>query len=209
MRFELGVQATIEDVQAAKAQRVIVATGATMTWPRTAPQSWREDGVLLDARAAARELCGYRRPQGGTALLFDMDHTEATYALAEVMQRLFDRTVIVTPRERIAADVPLVSNLGIYRRLTRLGVEILPLSEIAAESVLDAGRVACRNVHTGALTWIDEVVVAAYSTPRAPRDTLQPGLHAAGIDALIIGDCKVPRTLLAATGEGHAAGSRV
>ena len=160
----MGVQATIEDVQAAKAQRVIVATGATMTWPRTAPQSWREDGVLLDARAAARELCGYRRPQGGTALLFDMDHTEATYALAEVMQRLFDRTVIVTPRERIAADVPLVSNLGIYRRLTRLGVEILPLSEIARWNRPLAGAA----ISSAITSWAPELSPKMVTLPGSP-----------------------------------------
>jgi len=209
VRFELGVQATVEDVHAAKAQRVIVATGAAMIWPRTAPAIWRDEAVLLDARAVARELHGYRQPQGGTAVLLDMDHTEGTYALAEVMRRLFDRTVIVTPRERVAMDVPLVSSLGIYRRLTRLGIEILPLSEIAGESQLDEGRIACRNVHTGELTWIDSVAVAAYSTPRAPRDSLHAVLGAAGIDVQFIGDCKVPRSLLAATSEGHAAGSRV
>jgi hypothetical protein len=165
--------------------------------------------VLLDARAAAHELCGYRQPQGGTAVLFDMDHTEGTYALAEVMARLFDRTVIVTPRERVAMDVPLVSSLGIYRRLTRLGIEIVPLAEIAGESVLDEGRVAFRNVHTGDFTWLDDVVVAAYSTPRAPRDDLHSGLRALGMEVQFIGDCKVPRTLLAATSEGHAAGLRV
>jgi 2,4-dienoyl-CoA reductase-like NADH-dependent reductase (Old Yellow Enzyme family) len=209
VRFELGVRATVEDVQTANPQRVIVATGAAMTWPRTAPDVWRKDGVLLDARAAAHELCGYRQPQGGTAVLFDMDHTEGTYALAEVMARLFDRTVIVTPRERIAMDVPLVSSLGIYRRLTRLGIEIVPLAEIAGESMLDEGRMAFRNVHTGDLTWLDDVVVAAYSTPRAPRDETHSGLRALGLDVQFVGDCKVPRTLLAATSEGHAAGLRV
>jgi 2,4-dienoyl-CoA reductase-like NADH-dependent reductase (Old Yellow Enzyme family) len=209
VRFELGVQATVEDVKSAKPQRVIVASGASMIWPRTAPESWRHDGVLLDARAAARELYDYRQPQGGTAVLFDMDHTEATYALAEVMRRLFDRTVIVTPRERVATDVTLVSSLSIYRRLTRLGIEIVPLAEIAGESTLDEGRIACRNVHTDELTWIDDVAVAVYSTPRAPRDALNSSLIAAGMDIQLIGDCKVPRTLLAATSEGYAAGSRV
>lgn len=208
-RFELGVQATLADIQSARPQRVIVATGATQIWPRTAPSTWRDDGVLLDARVAARELGRYRERQGGTAVLFDMDHTEGTYALAEVMRRLFDRAVIVTPRERVAMDVPLVSSLSIYRRLTRLGIEILPLCELAPESMLDEGRVACRNVHTGALSWIDEVVVAAYSTPRAPRDELHSALLAAGMDIKIIGDCKVPRSLLAATSEGYVAGMRV
>ena len=70
-----------------------------------------------------------------------MDHTEGTYALAQVLQALFDRVVLVTPRERIAMDVPLVSALGIYRRLTRLGLEIIPLAEVGARSDLESARI--------------------------------------------------------------------
>jgi hypothetical protein len=209
VKFELGLRASMDDVLASRAQRVILATGAAMIWPRTAPAAWREAGVLLDARTAAAQLHHHHERQGGTAVLFDMDHTEGTYALAEVMRRLFDRTVIVTPRERVATDVPLVTSLGIYRRLTRLGIEIVALSELAAESDFEAARVAYRNVHTGALGCIDDVACAAYATPRAPRTTLLDTLRAAGLAVQAIGDCKVPRTLLAATSEGHAAGMRV
>ena len=209
VRFELGVAATMQDVVDLGAQRVILATGAAMTWPYGLPAEWREDGALIDARTAARELVGYRTPQGGTAVLFDMDHTEGTYALAEVLLRLFDRTIIVTPRERIAADLPLVSNLGIYRRLTRLGVHIVPFGELSADSSLDQARICYRNVHTNELGSIENVALAVYSTPRAPRDALLAPLRAAGLETRAIGDCKIPRTLLAATGEGHAAGLTV
>jgi 2,4-dienoyl-CoA reductase-like NADH-dependent reductase (Old Yellow Enzyme family) len=209
VHFELGVQASLQDLLAAKAQRVILAAGAEMIWPRTAPHAWREDGVLLDARTAARELGCYREPQGGTAVLFDMDHTEGTYALAEVMRRLFDRTVILTPRERIALDVPLVSSLGLYRRLTRQGIEIVTLCELSEESVLEEARLAYRNVHTGEMHMIENVAVAVYATPRAPRDALLAPLAAAGLPVQVIGDCKVPRTVLAATAEGHAAALRI
>jgi 2,4-dienoyl-CoA reductase-like NADH-dependent reductase (Old Yellow Enzyme family) len=208
VHFELGVKAGMADLLAAKPQRVVLAAGADMIWPRTAPPAWREDGLLLDARTAALTLCEYHEPQGGTAVLFDMDHTEGTYALAEVMRRLFDRTVILTPRERIAVDVPLVSSLGIYRRLTRLGIEIIPFTELAPESAFDEARLAYRNVHTGELRHIEDVAVAAYSTPRAPRDALLAPLRAAGLSVQVIGDCKIPRTLLAATAEGYAAGAR-
>jgi len=207
--FELGICASVDDVLASRAQRVILAAGATMIWPRTAPDAWREDGVLLDARSAAAALSEFHEPQGGTAVLFDMDHTEGTYALAEIMRRLFDRTVIVTPRERVAMDVPLVTSLSIYRRLTRLDIEIVALSELAAESDFEAGRIAYRNVHTGTLGFIDEVAIAAYATPRAPRTTLLDALRDAGVPVQAIGDCKTPRSLLAATSEGYAAGMRV
>ena len=77
-----------------------------------------------------------------------MDHTEGTYALAQVLQALFDRVVLVTPRERIAMDVPLVSALGIYRRLTRLGLEIIPLAEVGARSDLESARIDVEHVYT-------------------------------------------------------------
>ena len=194
---------------AVNADHVIVAAGASMIWPYGLPTQWRDDGVLLDARTAARELHSYKGSQGGTAVLFDMDHTEGTYALAEVFARLFDRTVIVTPRERIATDVPLVSNLGIYRRMTRKRIEIVPLCELSKDSALEDARIAYRNVHTGDVSFIDDVAIAAYSTPRAPRVELLTKLLEAGVSVEAIGDCKVPRTLLAATSEGYAAGMRV
>ena len=53
----------------------------------------------------------------GTAVLWDQDHTLATYAAAELLAQRFARLVIVTPRERLASDVGLVTRQGIYRRL--------------------------------------------------------------------------------------------
>ena len=209
VRFELGFVAGVDDVLAVKPGHVILATGASMIWPHGLPTQWRDEGALLDARRAARELTGLRERQGGTAVLFDMDHTEATYALAEVLARLFDRTVILTPRERIATDVPLVTNLSIYRRLTRKNIEILPLCELSAGGSLEDARLAYRHVHTGEERVIEEVAVAVYSTPRAPRDELLGSLYGAGVTVQAIGDCKVPRTLSAATAEGHAAGLHV
>ncbi len=206
VRFELGTLATVADIMTARPQRVVLATGACMLWPRGLPLQWREDGLLLDARVASDALAPLRSRQGGTAVLFDMDHTEGTYSLADVLVRLFDRTVIVTPRERIAGDVPLVSNLGIHRRLARLGVDILPLCELSADSDLEQASIACTHVHTGRPTLIGDVALVVYSTPRRPRDELFAPLAAQGLWVRAIGDCRVPRTLLAATAEGSAMG---
>ncbi len=206
---ELGVRAGPDEVLATNPHHAILAGGATMIWPYGLPEQWREEGLLLDARTATRELSGLTRRQSGTAVLFDMDHTEGTYALAELLHRLYDRTVIVTPRDRIAADVPLVTGLGISRRLAQQGIDIIPLCEISAHSDLENARVACRNVHTGQVGTIDEVALAVYSTPRAPRSELRAPLLAAGLSCAEIGDCRAPRTLLAATAEGHAEGMRV
>ncbi len=205
-RLELGLRAGVDDLRSIAPDRVLIATGATMIWPTGMPDAWREGGLLLDARTAVRELHGLREPQGGAAVLFDMDHTEGTYGLAELLRRLFDRVVLVTPRDAVAADVPLVSRIGINRRIARLGIEILPFAELADGSELEEGRIAYRNVHSGQEGAIDGVALVAYSTPRAPRDELSVPLASLGIPVTVIGDAKVPRTLLAATAEGHAAG---
>ena len=208
VRFELGFSATLQDVLDAQPDQVILATGSKMLWPRGWPAAWRNEGSVPDARTAAQDLVLRHERQGGTAVLFDMDHTEGTYAFAQVMNRLFDRTVIVTLRERLAMDVPLVSALGIYRRLTTLGVEIVPLADVSAGSDLEAGQLCYENIYSGARRVIDDVALLSYCSPRAPRDELLEPLRLRGVPVFAIGDCKSPRTVLAATSEGHAAGLR-
>ncbi len=206
VNFELGVRAQIGDLQAAAPDKIVFAAGASMLWPRGLPIAWREDGLLLDARTAARELHGLRACQGGTAVLFDMDHTEGTYAVTELLRRLFDRVVVVTPRDAIAADVPLVTRLGINRRFEKLDIEVLPFAELSEECEFEEGRIAYRNVHTGRVRTIDGVSFASYATPRVPRDALLGLLQTLQIPIATIGDAKAPRSLLAATSEGHAVG---
>jgi 2,4-dienoyl-CoA reductase-like NADH-dependent reductase (Old Yellow Enzyme family) len=209
VRFELGMCATCADVVALAPDVVILATGASMLWPHTLPASWCDDGFVPDLRAVMPDVLGRTTRQGGTAVVFDQDHTEGTYAAVEVLARCFDRVVLVTPRERIAGDVPLVTALGIYRRFASLDVEIVPLAELVADSDLEAGIVRCRNVYTGRLTDIRDVALLTYSTPRAPADGLAAPLRTAGIDVRTIGDCHAPRTVLAATADGHALGNAV
>jgi hypothetical protein len=145
-------------------------------------------------------------PQGGTAVLFDMDHTEGTYACAQVLGRLFERVVILTPRDSIAEDTPLVTRLGILRRTSMLGIEVLPLTEPSPDSSLEEGIVRARNVYTGVTTEIAEVVLLTYSTPRVPDDALAAPLRAAGVEVHLVGDCYAPRTVMSATSDGHAKG---
>jgi 2,4-dienoyl-CoA reductase-like NADH-dependent reductase (Old Yellow Enzyme family) len=205
-RLELGLRATVSDVVSLAPDSVVLATGSTMAWPVTLPEAWRQEGVVPDLRALMPELLGLREPQGGTAVLFDMDHTEGTYASAEVLARLFDRVVLLTPRDRIAEDVPLVSRLGILRRLSGLGVEVWPLVEPSPASDLERGLVAARHVYTGREREIGDVVLLTYATPRVADDGLATPLQEAGLDVHRVGDCYAPRTLMAATADGHAAG---
>ncbi len=206
VRLELGFRAGAADVLALEPEAVVLATGSSMSWPRMLPADWRDDGTIPDLRALLPELIDLLEPQGGTAVLFDMDHGEGTYAGAQVLKRLFDRVVILTPRDRIAEDVPLVTRLGILRRMAGLGIEVWPLVEPSPGSRLEDGILLARNVYTGAETSIPEVVVFTYSTVRAADDALAAPLRAAGIETRLVGDCYAPRTVMAATSEGHAAG---
>jgi hypothetical protein len=177
-----------------------------MGWPTMLPEAWRHEGLVPDLRALMPDLVTLREPQGGTAVLYDMDHTEATYASVEVLARLFDHVVLLTPRDRIAEDVPLVTRLGILRRLSSLGIEVAPLQEPSAASDLEQGIVRARNVYTGRERDIEDVVLLTYSTPRIADDSLAAPLADAGLEVHRVGDCYAPRSLMAATAEGHASG---
>jgi 2,4-dienoyl-CoA reductase-like NADH-dependent reductase (Old Yellow Enzyme family) len=209
VRVELGVRATPDDVRSLAPDALILACGASMTWPPGFPGAWREEGVVPDLRTCIAALLGFTQRQGGTAVIFDMDATEGTYASAELLRRLFDRVVIVTPRDRIAEDVPLVNRLGILRRFARQGIESMTLRRIDAGSSLEEGAVLVRDVYTGALTEIPGVVLLTYATPRAP------GLHeieafAAAADAIhVIGDAYAPGSTMAATAQGHKIGNLI
>jgi len=207
--LELGIEAGLAETLDSKPDRVILATGASMIWPGFLPAEWRADGLLIDGRTAARALSGLREPQGGVAVLIDQDHTEGTYALAQVLRRLYERVVILTPRDSIAADVPLVSRLGIHRRMASLGIEVVPFAEITEECAFEEARIVYRHVHTRAASAIDGVMLAVHCSARAPRDALLAPLRAEGLTVEAIGDCSAPRTLLAATSEGHACGASI
>ncbi len=207
VRFEFGLHADMEAIQSTTPDAIVLATGSGLRWPRHWPVAWREDGLIPDARALAENLVAITVPQGGTAVLFDMDHTEGTYALVALLARLYDRVVIVTPRERIAGDMPLVSAMGTHRRLSLATVDQMPLAEISSESVLEEGLVRVRQIYTGRLTEIPDVAVLTYATPRVPNDALYDALCAVYPEVHRIGDCRQPRTTLVATSEGHALGN--
>jgi dimethylglycine catabolism A len=208
VHFELGIEATVEDVLSLRPDAVVLATGARMIWPRCLPPGLRQEGVVQDLRTALPEILGRSRRQPGAAVLFDMDHTDGTYAAAEVLSRIFDRVVVITPRESIAQDTYLVTRQGILRRFQRLGIEVVPLSEPRWTDAFEReGRLEYARVYGEARGSIDEVAFFAYSTPRAPDDALAEPLRSAGVEVHLVGDARVARNAMAATSEGHAVGS--
>jgi 2,4-dienoyl-CoA reductase-like NADH-dependent reductase (Old Yellow Enzyme family)/thioredoxin reductase len=209
VRFELGVSAAGDDVRILEPDTLIVACGATMRWPQGFPRAWFEEGVVPDLRACVAQLRTFSARQGGTAVLFDMDATEGTYAAAQLLRSLFDRVVIVTTRDRIAEDVPLVNRLGIVRRCAQLGIESMTLGCIDGSSALEEGVVRVRNLYTGALTDIESVVLLTYATPRAPDQALIETFALVAPEIHVIGDAFAPGSTMAATAHGHRIGNLI
>jgi hypothetical protein len=204
--LELGIHASAADVLGLSPDAVVIATGASMAWPRQFPRQWREDGILQDLRTCLSELADVSRPQGGTAVIYDMDASEGTYAAAQRLRVLFDRLVILTPRDRIAEDVPLVTRLGLLRRFAHLGIEVIPLVEPDSATQWEQARLAYRNVYSSRLGWIDELALFTYAGPRMANTELSDQLQGKVPVLHVIGDAYAPRSTLAATAQGHEIG---
>ena len=209
VRFELGVSAGVAEILALQPDAVVLACGARMLPPQWLPQHVRDEQLVPDLRAAMTGLVGLTAHQSGAAVIYDMDHTEGTYAAAERLHALFDRVVLITPRESMAQDTSLIARQGILRRLSEKRIEMIVLAEPRWRDDVEEGNLEYANVYNGDVSIIDHVAFLAYATPRAPDDALAEPLRAAGIDVHLIGDCRSPRGMLAATAEGHAVGNLI
>jgi hypothetical protein len=193
-KADLGRTATADEVLSLKPDTVIVATGSHLRRPEN----------FADGGQAARDWTGYRndRCSDGTAVLFDMDHSAATYAVADALAQHYRRLVLLTPRTQIARNVNYCSAIGVYRRLYEADAEIV----LAAQpSTLRNGVLTWRNVFTGRPHDIADVELFLWSTPRVADDALAQPLEQAGVDTRLVGDCMAPRNLLCAIHEGEAA----
>ncbi|MGP9819427.1 oxidoreductase [Salinarimonas sp. NSM] len=208
--IRLGVEADLEAVLACAPDAVVIATGAEPTIPGWVPPDHAAEGVVPDLGAAMESLRGRTARQPGTAVVYDMDHGEAVYAALERLAALFERVVVVTPREAIAMDVFLVARQGVLRRLSRLGVAVTTLVEpVWTDAFEEEGRLALEHVYTGARSEIPGVAFLAYATPRRPRTTLAATLVAHGVPVRVVGDARSPQDLMFATATGHEAGMAV
>ncbi|MBU8541182.1 oxidoreductase [Falsiroseomonas tokyonensis] len=194
---------TAEDVLALAPDQVVLATGAAMV-----PLRHNCPGAL-DLRSALAGLMAEDRRPGGLAVLFDHDHTAATYAAAEFLLDRFDRLLLLTPRDAIARDVPALYAQGVHRRLAAFGarVEVLIHREPAG---LEGDVLRIRHLLTGAETTREGVALLAYATPRRPgAEALEAALQAAGLPVLRAGDAVAPRLMMSAVRDGQWVGEAV
>lgn len=199
------VLGTIADGRAIAARQpdvVVLATGAE---PRE-PPGLAADAPVRSWRSVTLELADDDRPRDGTAVLFDMDHTDATYAFADLLAARFAALVVITPRPALARAAPHTNALGIYRRLAAARARLLTNMRPTGY----AGRVvAYENVWNGDKGEIADVQLFAYSTPRRANDSLAAELVERGLEVHLIGDARAPRPLTSAIHEGFLIGDSV
>ncbi len=208
-RFEAAGAAGIGDILALRPDAVVLATGATMLAPAWLPPEATAGGLVAGLHDLIPSLAARQTRQPGTAVLFDMDHGDGVYAAAEFLRARFARTVIVTPRDTIATEVPLVTRQGILRRMRAQRIEIIVLATPVWDDGIESGRLAYRGILGTEEGRVDDVALLTYATPRVPADALVEPLRAAGITTRRVGDCAGPHGLLAATASGHAAGNEI
>jgi dimethylamine/trimethylamine dehydrogenase len=190
------------------ARHVVIATGSR----------WRRDGV---GRENGAPIAGFdggpvftpddvmegRLPEGPT-VIFDDDHYYMGGVLAERCVAAGLPVTLVTPAAIPSAwTVNTLEALPIARRLLRLGVELVPYTNIQG---FDGRRVLLVNGLTGAVTEREARAVIAV-TARLPVDGLYEALEGesrqmveAGIASLTrAGDCYAPGTIQAAVYSGH------
>ena len=214
VHFALGREATLDDLISHRPDGVILATGSTMIRPTWLPEDIHAEGWVTDLRITMANVLLHSGLQSGaiesgTAVIYDTDHTEGVYAAAEALNARFTKTVIVTPRDTIATDVPLVNRQGIIRRMAEQKIELVTLSEPVWNDDVADGKLALINIYNGNISTIEDLVILTYASPREPKDALLSPLQQAGFNVTSIGDARAPQEMLFATASGHEAGSSV
>ncbi len=196
VKFRLGQRADAQVIASMNPDAVVLATGSRLR-PLGTLEAQSEPGIDLRAWIQGKVL---GTSGGGSVVLFDDDQTSATYAAVEQLAQRFSQVTLLTSRMQLARMVPHVSALGVYRRLYALRVDIV-LSVVPQQY---ANReLSMRHVFTGDIATLHNVDHFIYVTPRAANDELAPALAAIGIQTHLVGDCRSPRTLMAAIHEGQ------
>jgi hypothetical protein len=207
VRFELGRRVSADTVRACEPDEIVLATGGTPVWPHDWPADWAAEGLVPDLPRLCTQLQGRRERQKGTAVLWDLDPVEATYAVAQHLAGLFERVVLLSPRDRIADDCGLVTRQSVQRRLHQAGVEIrLHCRPVPGERFEDDATLPVHHLFGGELAPLTDVALLTYATPRQPDRSLLEALQASGRPVHLIGDCLAPSDAMRATTQGHALG---
>jgi hypothetical protein len=203
VHFTQNRHAQVEDVLALNPDVVLLATGARASQPIWLTDDWAGMGLIPSLREMGQSLIGGIGRAPGRAVLVDHDHTEMTYAVALQMATRFDQITLVTSRERIANDVSLINRQNILQRLFDHNVELICHVEPDSLDGLEEGRLMIKNVYNGRVSELIDVVTVVHASSRVPNQHLLTPLRVDGLEVIPIGDCRAPRSLMAATHEGY------
>ena len=190
-----------EDVLAAEADHVAIATGAT----------WRRDGLgrshpsgIAELGPAERiftpdDIMAGRLPAGKT-ILFDDDNYYMGAVLAERLRAAGLPVTLVTPESKAAAwSAYTAEQVRTQGRLLDLGVEIVPSHVLTAFNGSEA-TLACAYTGREKKIIADSMLLV---TARRPNDELYRTLEGRGVSLRRIGDCDAPAIIAAAVYAGH------
>jgi len=105
VRFDLGRLAELDDILQRAPDITLLATGARACIPSWLTGEWTTPGLIPGIRAVAAEALDRNTVTRGRVVIVDQDHTELTYATAELLSTRFSAVTIITSRERIAHDI--------------------------------------------------------------------------------------------------------
>ncbi|MBU2981820.1 NAD(P)-binding protein [Lentibacter algarum] len=204
---------TADDILEYGIANVALATGATWRSDGTGRAHRRPLGFLADAPVLTPDdvMHGKLAGREGPIVVFDDDRFYMASVVAEVAAAQGNKVTFVTPAAVVAPWSDHTLEQGrIQQRLIRLGVEIVPLHNLAGYAERQLG-VEC--VYSGALRKLAcDTLVSV--TSRSPNEALWQALKAresawaaAGIENVkTLGDCHAPGLIAAAIYAGHAYG---
>ena len=209
VKFSLGQDASVDTVLACNPDVVLLATGSRSARPNWLPKDWEAQDLVPSLREIAQQLTLGMPPVSGRAVVVDQDHTEMTYAVALRLSQYFDEVTLVTSRERFAHDMSLINRQGTLQRLFDSHISLINHVEPASLERLEDGVLLLKNVYNGDITELADVACLIHASNRVPNNELLDPLRAAGVEVIPIGDCRAPRSLMAATRDGYTVAAAI
>ena len=143
----------------------------------------------------------------GTIVIYDTDHTEVVNAAAEALKARFASVVIITLRDKIATEVPMVNRQGILRRMAEQRIDVVVLAEPIWNDSFGDGKLGLVNIYSGDIQSDHDLAMLTYASPREPNGVLLYSLQQAGFAVIQVGDARAPQEIFYASASGHEAGN--
>lgn len=193
VQIKYNTEATVEMIQAAKPDVVILATGSSPTLP---PFPGLKDNARM---AFAKDILGGKVKPGQNCVVIGggMVGAETAHFLAQMLKKV----TILEMLDAIAADEPLAVNWHLIRSLEERKVKML--TSVNVLNVTDDAVIIKDKEGKETVIPADTIVVA---TGYKAYNPLEESLTAAGFDVKILGDAKKARKALDATREGYDIG---